>query len=544
MQSWIVSIILIAFELFYKPDAQNPDGEFTAGIPSESESESRLNILWMVLDDIGWADISYNDHHAEYTTPHIADLMSSGIELNNYYVHATCTPTRSAFLTGQYAFSLGLQYVDTMPIGTTEHIPYTAPTIMELLKMVPNGVQYKTEMIGKWHLGYASRAWTPIGRGFDNHYGFYQDAQNYYNHTVISPKPAPLIELPTGYDFWDNWDPDWSVRGTYSTDIFHNRFESVISAYATKPTPDHKPLFMYMAFQTVHTPMQYPPINFTAQCDHIPNENRRVYCLKVVYQDYIIGRMIRLYKDLGLWDNTLVILTTDNGGMVDWSNRSRIAGGVSQSYGCNMPYRGGKATLYEGGMKAVGAISGGVIPEHLRGSSSNVLMHAIDWAPTIIGALGYRIDGLFDGEDVLDYLVKGKPINEHNENRLLYLDIEKNGSFAAVRQGNYKYFTGPRNDAAICRLEGLCLAYHGYYPCNQSAPYDIDTNGIDFVYDIINDPYEENNLRDTPIGKEKIEYFKNKTRERIHTKYMEEQNSSFHFESLPIVHGGVWAPWL
>ncbi len=86
----------------------------------------------MVVDDLGWTDISY--HGAEYSTPNIDQLILNGIELTNYYVQPTCSPTRSSIMTGKYSWKTGLQAVGTIPPGTTEHIPFEFPTIAELLK--------------------------------------------------------------------------------------------------------------------------------------------------------------------------------------------------------------------------------------------------------------------------------------------------------------------------------------------------------------------------------------------------------------------------
>ena len=121
------------------------------------------------MDDLGWADIGAHD--AGYETKNIDALLSSGIELTNYHVHSVCSPTRSALMTGQYSFKLGLQRTNP-PIQpmTMEHLPYDAPTIAELLKKAG----YRTHMLGKWHLGYASWNMTPTARGFDTHYGYYQ----------------------------------------------------------------------------------------------------------------------------------------------------------------------------------------------------------------------------------------------------------------------------------------------------------------------------------------------------------------------------------
>ena len=105
------------------------------------------HVLFLLVDDLGWTDISA--HNAEYQTKNIDSLLQSGIELTNYYVHLSCTPTRSAIMTGQYSFKNGLQNINTIGPGTTEHIPFENPTMAELMKQQ----NYHTVALGKWHLG-------------------------------------------------------------------------------------------------------------------------------------------------------------------------------------------------------------------------------------------------------------------------------------------------------------------------------------------------------------------------------------------------------
>eukprot|EP01084_Bolivina_argentea_P278740 476338_1 len=335
-------------------------GDNTTPTPTKSDNtRKKPHILLMFIDDLGFTDISHNN--AEYETPNIDNLIETGIELTNYYTHADCSPTRSALLTGQYSFKNGLQYITTIPPGTTEHIPFENPTLPELLK--EHG--YINHMIGKWHQGYASFNMTPTGRGFDSHYGFLQGGQSYYNHNMSYEWFGLEAFEFTGYDFFDNRevvDPSLTI-GVYTEDLFYTRFTEVINAYVISNQKD--PMLMYMSFQTIHNPIVDPPI-LDPQCDDIPNEGRRIYCYKMSYIDYIIGEIIDLYKDNGLWDDTLLIISTDNGGIPNWSTDSDT-NPILLSYGCNMPYRAGKATLFEGGIKAIGAINGGnnVIDYHL-----------------------------------------------------------------------------------------------------------------------------------------------------------------------------------
>mmetsp|Transcript_2138 Transcript_2138/g.1851 ORF Transcript_2138/g.1851 Transcript_2138/m.1851 type:complete len:547 (-) Transcript_2138:20-1660(-) len=526
------------------------------------------NILFMLADDMGWSDISYRGHGSDISTPNIDALFDSGIELTNYYTHPVCSPTRSAILTGLYSFQNGLQYLDTIPPGTTEHIPDQVPTLMELLR---NELNYTNEMIGKWHLGYASWNYTPIGRGFDNHYGFFQDAQDYFTHVTISPNPEE--KFLQGYDFWDNkqdihdsYSNGHPVYNTYSTPLFQEQFKKVMTNYVNIPVEDRKPLFMYLPFQTVHTPTTEIGHNMNySVCNNITNKDRQKYCDKLFRLDIFIGNITQQYKDLGLWDNTLVVLTSDNGGMPNWNSTGLKGSGVARSFGCNMPYRGGKATLYEGGIKSFGVINGGVIKG--RNYTFSGLMHSIDWMPTIYeGLLGGSLTNIINdktrfGLNLWDQIMSNKILNETSQ-RILYLDIEKNGSVAGVRQGDYKYFTGRQASLENCALypgSDLCLLYHGYYPCNQSTPYDTKVgNDTEFLYNLANDSFEKYNLANDPTYSDRLSYLKGLINDFVNSPdYMQEQSlhvygESIDFEKCNTFHNissnsssnCTWTPWL
>eukprot|EP01084_Bolivina_argentea_P215455 365791_1 len=155
------------------------------------------NILFILVDDLGYKDLSHNN--AEYPTPHIDALYDNGIEFTNYYVNPDCSPTRASIMTGKYSWKTGLENLGTVPAATTQHIPFDTPTMAELLK----DAGYVTHGLGKWHLGYASWNMTPIGRGFDSYFGYFQGEQFYYNHTLQAATPEQQ-DVFGGYDFFDN----------------------------------------------------------------------------------------------------------------------------------------------------------------------------------------------------------------------------------------------------------------------------------------------------------------------------------------------------
>lgn len=172
----------------------------------QNEIESNPHILWFILDDLGQSDFSY--HGSEFETPNIDYLAKNGIELIQNYVSPICSATRSSLLTGTFSYKMGLQGVlmDYIHPSTISHIPIKYKTIGNYLQQIG----YNTRLYGKWHVGYSKTSYTPLGRGFNSHIGYYQYAIDPYTKNNM--------------DAWDT-AKDWFVNGQYtqntdySTDI-------------------------------------------------------------------------------------------------------------------------------------------------------------------------------------------------------------------------------------------------------------------------------------------------------------------------------------
>eukprot|EP01084_Bolivina_argentea_P116817 207488_1 len=375
---------------------------FVAGI----SSASLPHILWVVVDDLGYSDVGYKPYPAEFKTANIDKLAATGIDLTNYYVEMDCTPTRSAFMTGRYPWRIGMQNPATMDPGCLGHIPFDTPTIAEQMKLAG----YDTKMIGKWHLGFAAKNMTPNGRGFNDYFGYYNGAEDYYYHNMSG-----------GYDLVHNFVEQKNVNGTYNADLFFGYFHELLQENYNKSSKNYtnKPLFMYFALQTIHAPIQKPPDSnmnnfnmkplYQQECANINHTERRYYCEKLQYIDVYLGDLIQLYQDLELWDDTLLILTTDNGGMPDWNGSGIFNQTLTKSWGQNYPFRGGKVTGFQGGMLGISFINGGnnIISQDLRGSTNNGLFAAMDWFPSILSFIGHNelIPNNLDGANILDSLL-------------------------------------------------------------------------------------------------------------------------------------------
>ena len=331
------------------------------------------HLIMTVIDDLGWSDVGY--HNPDLQTPNINRLASEGVKLERYYVQQVCSPTRSALMTARYPFRTGLQHAPTLVPGSTGAIPSDTATIAEVLKK--RG--YATSAIGKWHLGYSSWKDTPLGRGFDSYAGFLQGGQDYYTHELAIPPPLNQ----SGFDLWRNQTVAWDVRGTHSTPFFMDEAARVLDAHDPAT-----PLFVYLSLQEVHAPLEETPDEPSrAACVGAPpvpsplgpkvTAFRHTLCEMAANVDSFLGDFVSRLEAKGMWNHTLFWLTTDNGGMTYGSaalGLPPVAVGVSS----NWPLRGGKTTLFEGGVRGVSFVSGGIVPVTARGTTVEGLMQHVD----------------------------------------------------------------------------------------------------------------------------------------------------------------------
>eukprot|EP01084_Bolivina_argentea_P227463 384153_1 len=495
------------------------------------QSQSSLpNILLMIVDDLGYSDISHNN--AEYMTPNIDLLYSNGIELTNYYVHEVCSPTRSSILTGKYAWKNGLQYVWTIPPASTMHIPFDTPTLAELLK----SAGYLTYALGKWHVGYASFNMTPTGRGFDSHFGMYQGEQFYYNHTF----QIPMSELLSGgYDFWDNKNVYYDAIGNYSNQLYTDKTIKILNNYNSS-----NPFFIYLSFQTVHEPIEPPPKQYNT-CNNITNQMRRIYCDKMVYLDESIGKIINVLHENNLYSNTLIALTTDNGGMPYWDNQNTQYPFIL-SYGCNLPYRAGKMTLFEGGVKGIGLLSGGLIEEMgLNGTKNDILTHCSDWLPTFVEGIAQKelpknID--FDGMNIMNGL--GKNATKWNRTQL-YVNIDTM-DFNGTSPGTFDAIIYNESDInTVWKYINGVQPYTNYYYCNQTAFGPSNLTETEWLFNMSDNPYEFEEKNLVNQYPQKVKQLKAMIQYQIDSgAFVPDQDREMYIQAFPPFHNGVWTPWL
>lgn len=393
------------------------------------------NIVFVLADDLGHADIGYHGGAGQGIKTSVLDkLAQEGMRLENYYVQPICTPTRGTLMSGRIPIHTGLQHMVITPAQ-----PYGLPLNLTTLPQQLKKQGYSTHMVGKWHLGMYEKAYLPTSRGFDTYYGYYQGAEDYFNHTVCGGGRGPFAKQYCGVDLHNDTTPDFSRTGQYSTHLFANEAVRLIN----KQKDSSAPMFMYLPFQNVHAPQEAPE-SYIDQYPSIQNLQRRTLAAQITVLDEAVGNVTNALKSAGMWNNTVFIFSSDNGGPTQ----------AMRSVGCNYPLRGMKATLWEGGTKVAGFISGPLAPGK-PGSVYNGLMHISDWYPTILGLAGVaNLPGVtLDGFNQWSALSKSgaSPRTEmlYNIDPLsIKYGFKKQGSpfdnrlQAALRVGDMKILTG------------------------------------------------------------------------------------------------------
>jgi arylsulfatase A-like enzyme len=236
-------------------------------------SVPRPNIIYILADDLGWADVGF--HGSDIKTPNIDELAQTGAKLEQFYVQPMCTPTRAALMTGRYPLRYGLQ---TLVIPAS--MSYGLPTDEWLLPQALKEAGYTTAILGKWHLGHAKREFWPRQRGFDYQYGAQLGEIDYFTHSV------------GGKTDWYRDNKPFNEKG-YVTTLLGDDAVRYIDAQSPK-----KPFFLYLAFTAPHTPFQAPQ-EYIDKYNEISDPNRRTYAAMITAMDDQIGRVVQALRSMG-----------------------------------------------------------------------------------------------------------------------------------------------------------------------------------------------------------------------------------------------------
>jgi len=392
---------------------------------STSSVARRPHILFIVVDDLGSHDLGM--HGTGILTPHTDELARQGVYLENYYVLPYCSPTRASILSGRYPLHTGCHTI--INDYQTQGLPLDEETLPQLLRRG----SYQAHAVGKWHVGHSRWEQTPTFRGFQSFYGFYLGSQDYVTHIKNDTAGSGYDMRNDSREFCGHGCSRLvDERGNYSTHAFTRQAVKVIQEHDSTDGP----LFLYLAHQAVHYPDEVPKQYKDPYKNNVDWTDQRItYAGMLSAADESIANVTKALKEKGMWENTLVVFTTDNGGPTDVCSVQGSSNGVR---------RGGKCTVWEGGTTGDGFVSGPALTNLLGVSPGKYphIFHVVDWLPTLAAIAGVLPDGKpLDGVNQLEALQgKGKPPRE--EVFVGYAAFEHKWFGPAIRYRNWKLIQG------------------------------------------------------------------------------------------------------
>ena len=451
-------------------------------------------IFHVIVDDLGWADTGY---HAPQTgadagvqTPRMDALAAEGVLLDRVYVYHMCTPSRSSFLSGRLPVHVEVALPN--PENPNQGVPRKMTAIARKLK--EQGMQ--THVVGKWcvhsaraplhaqagathapplssppfvsapgrDLGMATYDHTPKGRGFDSSLIYFEHKVDYFTQQIA--QSSCMQYNPATVDLWahspaEPEGPARALNGTaYAEYLFRDRVLDIIAAH----DPAKGALYLQYDPHIAHCPLQVPR-DWLARFNYSDDETacsaqtasifpgsgpadyrcRNQYHAMVALLDEVLGNVTDAIKAKGWWDQTLMVLHSDNGGPID----------IAESASNNLPLRGGKYSKFEGGIRANAFASGGYLPAAVRGTTNAGIIHVADFYSTYCGLAGGEhaacaadapaaAAGLPppDSLDVWPLLSGAAAASPRTE-----VPIDITGKSRALIQGRWKLLTGPQSVA-------------------------------------------------------------------------------------------------
>lgn len=353
----------------------------------------RPDIIFILADDLGNADVGW--HGSDIKTPVLDKLAASGAKLEQLYAMPVCTPARAALMTGRYPIRSGLQMNIIRPTSK-----YGLPLEERTLAQALHEAGYTTALCGKWHLGSFEKAYRPNQRGFDHFYGFLEGSEDFFTHKLHG-KDGVL-------DWYRN--DELNHDEGYSTHLLAREAVDII-----KQQPKDKPLFLYVAFNAVHGPLECPD-EYLKIYPSMTGQ-RQILAGMASAMDEACGKIFAALDETGRRKNAIIVFCSDNGPMPP---------------GKALPLRGFKGSLYEGGIRSPGlaAWDGHIKP----GTVVNEPLHLVDWYPTLLKLAGGSLEQKLplDGKDIMPTIAEGKP-SPHKE--ILLNATLKDG---AIRVGDWK----------------------------------------------------------------------------------------------------------
>ena len=376
-----------------------------------SLAPDRPNVVLIVADDLGWGECGFQHGpgsrgEGAVPTPHLDALAAAGVRFSRGYVTASyCSPSRAGLLTGRLQTRFGHEL---NPVGARNELAAAGlPVGVRTLADALRGEGYATALLGKWHLGGHPTA-HPLRRGFDEFFGFLHEGHFYSpappgrdlvsflrRKTLPDGRTAGVWADPGGRLFLNAdapiaepaYDANNPVlrggRPEASEQYFTDRLTAEAGDYVARHAG--RPFFLCVSYSAVHSPMQATRADYDAFPD-IADPHRRVFAGMLKSLDDGVGAIRESLEKWGLEENTLVLFLSDNGGP------------TAELTSTNAPLRGGKGSLYEGGIRVpMLAAWPGVLP---AGETVGTPVTALDFAATALAAAGGDVPEGWDGVDL------------------------------------------------------------------------------------------------------------------------------------------------
>ncbi|XP_066920842.1 arylsulfatase B-like [Clytia hemisphaerica] len=445
---------------------------------------SNPHIVFILADDLGWGDVGYHGS-STINTPNIDRLAAAGVKLENYYVQPICTPTRSALLTGKYPIYTGTQE------GVIQHTePWGIDLNEKILPTYMKEKNYRRHIVGKWHLGFFQKEYTPVYRDFESFFGFYNSGSDYETHYSSIRRNGILysgLDLHRDIESTATLAPDLTHIGTndYSSEMYAEEARQIILNHDT--TKPDEPLFLYFPMQSVHGPLQSSS-GCESHFDGVINDpDRKTMAGMIKCMDDAVGVVEAALSAKNMLANSIIIFSSDNGG--------KARGQLSSNY----PLRGEKGTLYEGAIRVPAFISS---PLLTNPGVFNDLFHVTDWLPTLVALTGNSFPNTINGVNQWPR-IQGIATNEARDTILLNYRSNQEGLIHKDNNGVWKivkddtnnsddtWQVPPENDVN----EDLCGIIH----TKPSSPDDCRTKAC--LYKLSDDPCEYNDVRSNLLAK-------------------------------------------
>jgi arylsulfatase A-like enzyme len=390
------------------------------GEQAPNKNVLRPNLIVIMTDDQGWADVGFNGCK-DIPTPNIDRIANEGVKFKQGYVtFPVCGPSRAGFLTGRYQDRFGFTTNPSIdPTNPSAGLPVQEETMAQVLKKVG----YQNAIIGKWHMG-THPSFHPLERGFDYFYGFLSGGHNYFHDQL------DINDLSDVSEIWQ-----W-----YRTKIIENRSTIETNDYLTDELSDAAVRFieqqsqndqhfmLFLAYNAPHTPLQATE-KYLSRFEEIEDEKRKTYAAMVSAVDDGVGRVLQAVYKSGIDENTLIVFLSDNGG-------------ARNNASSNAPLRGAKSDLFEGGVRVPFAMRWkGMIPQ---GQVYEHPISSLDIMATIVAQNEIDIskERPLDGTNLMPFLTGEEKAKPHD-----YLFWRKWEQHAmAIRKNNFKLVANRNHD--------------------------------------------------------------------------------------------------